>query len=352
MTIKKIIVNNREISLNKPPFIIAEISANHNGSLERAIQTISAAKDSGVDAIKIQTYSPDTMTINVNNNDFKIHEGLWRGRTLFDLYQEAYTPFEWHEHLFDFAKKIGITIFSTPFDETAVDLLEKLNTPLYKIASFELVDLPLIKYVAKTKKPMIMSTGMASLHEIKEALETAKINGSDKIILLHCISGYPTPIDEANIYAIKKLKKEFNVQIGLSDHTTGDLTSIVATSLGATVVEKHFTLSRKEGGVDSKFSLEPNEMKRLVTNTREAFLSINSKSVIRSKIEDKNRNFRRSLYFVNDIKVGQEITSNHVRRIRPGFGLAPKYYNNVIGSLCIKNAKKGDRVTLNHFKKN
>ncbi len=353
MTINKnFSINKREISKNNPPYIIAEISANHNGSLKRALQTIDAAKDCGVDAVKIQTYTPDTMTINVKSNDFQIHDGIWKGRSLYELYGEAYTPFEWHKELFEHSNKIGITIFSSPFDETAVDLLETLDVPAYKIASFEIIDLPLIKYVAKKKKPIIISTGMASMNEIKEAIKTAKENGCKNIVLLHCISSYPTPLSDANIFAIKELKKHFDVLIGLSDHTLGDISSIVATSLGAVVIEKHFTLSRLEGGVDSSFSLEPKEMKNLVNNTKLAHSTIQSKSLIRSSLENKNIIFRRSLYFVSDIEVGQKIKKTHVRRIRPGFGLDPKYYEDVIGSICIKNAKKGDRVTLNHFKKN
>ncbi len=348
---KKIFIDKKEISYKQSPYVIAEISANHNGSIKRALDTIKAAKKCGVNAIKIQTYTPDTLTIDVSNNDFKIKNGLWKDRTLYNLYSEAYTPFEWHKELFDYAKKIDMTIFSSPFDETAVDLLETLNAPAYKIASFEIIDLPLIKYIARTKKPIIISTGMASFSEIRDALKTAKTNGCKDIILLHCISSYPTPLSEANINAIKILRDEFNVQIGLSDHTIGNLSSIVATGLGATVIEKHFTLSRKEGGVDSTFSLEPSEMKIFVNNVKLAFSTIKSKKIIRSSIENKNKIFRRSIYFVSDIEIGQKITKSHIRRIRPGFGLEPKYYEEVLGSTCLKKAKRGDRVTFKHFKK-
>ena len=350
MTKKNIIINGREISQNKPPFIVAEISANHNGSLERAIDTIKFAKLSGVDAVKIQTYTPDTMTINVENKDFKINKGLWKDRTLYDLYKEAHTPFEWHEDLFNYAKKIGITIFSTPFDESAVDLLEFLKAPAYKIASFEIVDLQLIKYVAKTKKPMFISTGMASIDEISEAIETAKSNGCKEIAILHCISSYPTPISEANLKAIITLREKFKIEVGLSDHTTDNLASVIATSFGSTIIEKHFTLSRSDGGVDSNFSLEPEEMKDLVKNTKLTFQAIKFKDQIRSPIEENNKVFRRSLYFVDDISKGQIISKKHVKRIRPGYGLNAQYYDEVIGCKCLKDSKKGDRVTFEHYK--
>jgi N-acetylneuraminate synthase len=348
----RFIINGREISKIKPPYIIAEVSANHKGSIDRAIKTIKAAKEAGVDAVKIQTYTPDTMTLNIKNNDFLIKNGLWKGRSLYDLYGEAYTPYEWHDRLFKYAKDINITLFSTPFDESAVDLLESLDVPAYKIASFEIVDLPLIKYIAKKNKPMLISTGMASIDETREAILAAKNSGCNNIAIFHCISSYPTPINEANIQAIQNLKKEFNIEVGLSDHTTGNIASIVATSLGATVIEKHFTLNRSEGGVDSSFSLEPHEMKLLVENTKSAHSSLGSGNAIRSKIENENLVFRRSLYFVKEVSKGEIITSENIKRIRPGFGLKPKYYNDVIGLTCQKNAKKGDRVTPEHFNKN
>ncbi|MGY8748140.1 MAG: pseudaminic acid synthase [Pirellulales bacterium] len=344
-------INGRRIYSNKPPYIIAEVSANHNGSLQRALETIKAAKDSGVDAVKIQTYTPETMTIDVSMDDFVIHEGLWKGRTLYDLYSEAHTPFEWHKELFEYASDIGVTLFSSPFDESAVDLLQSLNAPAYKIASFELVDLPLIAYVAKTKKPMLMSTGMASIDEIREAVETATGNGCESLALFHCISSYPAPLDQANVHAITKLRDEFGVQVGLSDHTLGNIASIVATSLGATVIEKHFTLSRSGGGVDSAFSLEPTEMKTLVQATRDAHAALGWGNKVRSDVELQNKIFRRSLYFVSDVEQGEIITKKHVRRIRPGFGLAAKHYSDVIGSTCLKYAKRGDRITFKHFKK-
>lgn len=342
-------INGRKIGEDESPYIIAEVSANHNGSLQRAKDTIKAAQDAGVDAVKIQTYTPDTMTIDAPGHDFKVQSGLWENRTLFDLYSEAYTPFEWHEELFSYAKQLGITLFSSPFDETAVDLLESLDAPAYKIASFEIVDLPLIAYIAKLGKPMLMSTGMATPEEIREALDCAKKNGCNQVALFHCISSYPAPLEVANVKAMAFLRQEFNVEVGLSDHTTGNTASIVATSLGATVIEKHFTLSRKEGGVDSAFSLEPQEMQKLVEDTRAAHSALGSGTLHRTEQELGNRIFRRSLYFVQDVEAGEKITNKHVRRIRPGFGLAPKYYHDVIGSICKRGATRGERVTLEHF---
>lgn len=342
-------INGREISQAMPPYIIAEVSANHNGSIVRAKQTILAAKQAGVDAVKIQTYTPDTMTIDVRKDDFLITEGLWKDRSLYELYAEAYTPYEWHGELFDYAKQIGVTLFSSPFDESAVDLLESLHAPAYKVASFEVVDLPLIKYIAATKKPMLMSTGMASIEEIGNAIEAAKSAGNSQLALFHCISSYPAPIEQANLAAINALRKEFAVEVGLSDHTLGNTASVVATALGASVIEKHFTLSRADGGVDSSFSLEPNELSCLVTQTKDAFYAIGTQSSMRAEAEDENKAFRRSLYFVNDIQAGEVITKEHVRRIRPGLGLAAKYYDDVIGSTCLLAATKGDRVTFPHY---
>ena len=349
MTKNSFAINSREISSDCAPYIIAEISANHNGSVVRAKETILAARNAGVDAVKIQTYTPDTMTIDVQKADFLIDDGLWKGRSLYDLYSEAYTPFEWHKELFDYAKEIGVTLFSSPFDETAVDLLDSLDAPAYKIASFEVVDLPLIKYIAKKNKPILMSTGMASYDEIGEALEAAKSVGNGNILLFHCISSYPAPLSEANLNMISILQSEFNIQVGLSDHTIGNLASVLATSIGAAAIEKHFTLNRSDGGVDSSFSLEPTEMNALVKETKEAFHALGSKSFGRSSVEDGNKIFRRSLYFVRDVEEGEVITNESVRRIRPGFGLEAKYFYNVIGSKCLISAKKGDRVTMNHF---
>ena len=349
---KPIFINKRKISNKNSPYIIAEISANHDGSINKAKKTIKAAKKIGADAVKIQSYTPDTMTLNCTKSDFLINEGLWKGNSLYELYSKAYTPFEWHKELFEYANKENITLFSSPFDETAVDLLESLNTPAYKIASFELVDLPLIGYVAKFKKPMIMSTGMANEQEISEAIETAKINGCDEIVLLHCISSYPAPIEQANINTMLKLKKVFNVQVGLSDHTLGNTASIVATSLGASVIEKHFTVNRSDGGPDSSFSLEPKEMCFFIKSCRESFNSLGKKRILKMPAEEKSIIFRRSLYFVKEIKKGEKIKRESVRRIRPGYGLSPKYLDDVIGCKAKYNLSPGQKVSWEYIEKN
>ena len=343
--VKPIKIGTKTISTENSPFIIAEISANHNGSLERALETVKAAKLCGVHAVKIQTYTPDTMTIDSKLEDFKIQKGIWRGKTLYELYGEAFTPYEWHKKLFSYAKKIGVTIFSTPFDETAVDLLETLNTPAYKIASFEITDLPLLSYVASKGKPMLISTGMATFEEIGEALETAKSGGCNELAIFHCVSSYPTPLSAANLAKIEFLKKEFSVHVGLSDHTEGTIAGIAATALGATLIEKHFTLSRTLGGVDSSFSLEPDEMHELVIKTDETYNALGNNLRSRPKLEKENKIFRRSLYFVQDLKVGEVITEKHVRRIRPGFGLSPKYYKQILGKKVLRDIKIGRRVS-------
>jgi len=338
-------INGREICLNKKPYIIAELSANHNGSIEIAKETILSAKKNGADAIKLQTYCADSMTINCENDDFVIKEGLWKGSNLYNLYEKAGTPYSWHPELFNFAKGLGIEIFSTPFDEEACDLLYELNTPAYKIASFELTDLPLIAYVAKKGKPMLISTGMGNHSEIFEALETARINGCEEILLFHCISSYPTPTQEANIRSIEFLRKEFNVEIGLSDHTLDNTAAIAAVSMGAVAIEKHFILDKNSKSPDSEFSINPNQLSELVKVTEDCWKSLGTKSLQRSELEIENKIFRRSLYFVKDLKAGENITSNHIRRIRPGFGLSPKHFNEVINSKTRKEVKRGDRVT-------
>ena len=342
-------INGREISRNFPPYVIAEVSANHNGSIDTALETILEAKKSGADAVKIQTYTPETMTIDCNSEDFLIKDGLWKDRTLFDLYSEAYTPFEWHDKLFNYARSIDITLFSSPFDESAVDLLDKLNTPAYKVASFELVDLPLIKYIASKKKPILMSTGMANIEEIGSAIETAKNAGASDIAIFHCISSYPASIDQAHLNNIDFLKKEFGIEIGLSDHTIGNTAAIVATAKGATLIEKHFILSRDFGGVDSTFSIEPNEMKILVNEVEKAHSSLGNEDFSRSDTEKTNKIFRRSLYYVNELAEGSILSDSDIRRIRPGFGLSPKYFDEVIGKKLKKKVKRGDRVNLNDF---
>lgn len=338
------VISGREISENHKPYVIAEISANHNGSIERAKQSIEMAAKAGVDAIKIQTYNADTMTIDCDSDDFIVKGGLWNGYKLYDLYNEAQTPYDWHKELFDFARKIGVTLFSTPFDESAVDLLESLKAPAYKIASFELTDLPLISYVAKLNKPMLMSTGMASQDEISEALECARSAGCNSLLLFHCISSYPAPIEQANLRSIQKLKREFGITVGLSDHTIGNIAATTAVALGASAIEKHFTISRSDKGPDSDFSIEPDELKDLVKDVNEAWLSLGRDELIRPKSEDNSRVFRRSLYFVNDLKSGSIIKPDDVRRIRPGFGIAPKFYNNVVGKVTVRDIKRGQPV--------
>jgi len=333
------------LSSRTKPFIIAELSANHNGSIERAFESIKAAKEAGADAVKIQTYTADTMTIPCDNDDFIIKGGLWDGLSLYDLYKEAHTPYEWHKPLFDYAKEIGITIFSSPFDKTAVDLLEELNTPLYKVASFEVVDLPLIKYIAQTKKPMIISTGMASLEEITEAVQVAKENGCQDLVLLHCISSYPAPVEQSNLLTIPDLIKRFNTTVGLSDHTMGVAVAIASAALGASVIEKHFTLSRKDKGVDSEFSIEPKELKQLCTDSKIAWEALGEAGYELKKAE-KTTN-RRSLYVVKDIKKGEFLTSENIRSIRPSYGLKPKHYDSLLGKSVVRDVKKGTPVDWN-----
>jgi len=344
-----ILVNGQRIGKGHNPFIIAELSANHNGSLQNALKTISEAKARGADAIKLQTYTADTMTIDCDYEDFIISDGLWNGYKLYDLYSEAQTPYEWHKTMFDHARSIGITCFSTPFDETAVDLLEDLNTPAYKVASFEATDLSLIKYVASTKKPMIMSTGMANFEEIEEMIQAAREGGCNKIIILHCVSSYPAPIDQSNLLTIPDMQKRLGVHIGLSDHTTSNTASIVATALGAVLIEKHFTLDRNDKGPDSSFSIEPIELEKLVQETKEASSSLGIASYSLKSAEIGNIKFRRSLYYVEDLKAGEILEEKSVRRIRPGYGLSPKFINNIIGKKLSKDVKYGSPVKIDDF---
>lgn len=340
----KISISGQEISQKKPPYIIAELSANHNGSIELAKKNIDAAKDCGVNAIKLQSYSASTMTINCDRDEFIIKQGPWSGRKLFDLYEEAGTPYDWHEELFSHAKNLGLTIFSTPFDESAIDMLEKLEAPAYKIASFELTDLPLIKYAAETKKPLLMSTGLASIQEIEEAVEAAYSGGCNELLLFHCISSYPAPVQQANLIQIQKLKDKFNIPIGLSDHTMGNVAAIAAIAIGAVAIEKHFTLSRAFKGPDSAFSTEPIEMKELVNQAYDAWMSIGEEIVSRPSAENGNLIFRRSIYFVRDMVAGEIITDSDIRRIRPNFGIAPKYFDEIIGYKVKTNVVFGEPV--------
>jgi pseudaminic acid synthase len=334
-------IAGRSIGRDCPPYVIAELSANHNGSLERAIQTIDMAKAMGADAVKIQTYTADTMTIDSDAEDFMVHGGLWDGFNLYRLYEWAQTPLEWHRPIFEHAKKIGLTIFSTPFDESAVDLLESLNTPAYKIASFEMIDIPLIKYVAKTGRPMIISTGMATLVEIEEAVDAARESGCENIALLHCISSYPAPIAQSNLRTISDLESRFDVVAGLSDHTMGTTVSIASVATGACIIEKHVTLSREEKGPDSEFSLEPYELERLCVETTNAWLALGEAGYERKPAEMDNLQFRRSIYVVKDIKEGDVFTEENIRRIRPGYGVAPKYFDKVLGSKSTCHLERG-----------
>ena len=347
----KISIAGREIGTSHPPYIIAEMSANHNGDLKKALQTIEMAKSCGADAVKIQTYTADTMTIDCEREDFQIHGGLWDGYNLYKLYQWAQTPYEWHKPMFDHARKIGITLFSTPFDETAVDLLEDLNAPAYKIASFEAVDLPLIEYVARTGKPMIISTGMANLEEITEAVDTARQGGCEDLVLLHCISSYPAPVEQSNLRTIPDLAKRFNVVTGLSDHTLGTTVSVAGVALGACVIEKHVTLSRNDKGPDSEFSLEPCELESLCTETKEAWLALGSAGYEKKSSEESSIKFRRSIYVVKDIKAGEMFTEKNIRRIRPGFGLKPKDIKSVLGKSASCDIDAGVALRRQHINK-
>lgn len=344
-----ITINGRKIGPGHPPYIIAELSANHNGNIERAFETIKAAHDNGADAIKIQTYTADTMTIDCDTEEFMIRGGLWDGYKLYDLYKWAETPFEWHRAIFDYAAGIGITLFSTPFDESAVDLLESLNTPAYKIASFEATDLPLIRYVAGKGKPMIMSTGMCSEQEIEEAVTAAREGGCKEIVLLHCISSYPAPIDQANLKQMPNLAERFNSIPGLSDHTLGTTASVAAVALGACLIEKHFTLSRQDRGPDSEFSIEPVELKRLCLDTHDAWSALGAAGYERQKVEESSKRYRRSLYFVKDMKAGQAISESDIRRIRPGYGVAPKHFDEVIGRTVKADVKRGTALHWDHL---
>ena len=342
-------INEIGIGHDSPPYIIAELSANHNGFLDRALKSLDVAKACGVDAVKLQTYSADTMTIDSDKSDFLIKGGLWNGYKLYDLYKWAQTPYEWHAPIFDHAKKLGLTVFSTPFDESAVDLLEELGTPAYKIASFEIVDLPLIKYVAQKGKPMIISTGMASESEIQDAVDTARSNGCHDLVLLHCISSYPAPTEQSNLRQIPNLSQRFETLVGLSDHTMGTAVSVASIALGAVVIEKHFTLDRKDKGPDSEFSLEPDELERLCVGTKSAWLALGKSGFERQKGEEGSKVFRRSIYFVRDLKEGQVIQSGDIRRIRPGMGLPPKHFDEILGKKLCRPVSIGTPVSWEYF---
>lgn len=328
---KMITISGRVLGAEAPPYVIAEMSANHNGNIETAFQIIEAAKQAGADAVKLQTYRPDTITLNCDSEDFRIRGGLWDGRTLYDLYQEAHMPWEWHAPLFAHARKLGITIFSSPFDNTAVDLLEDLNAPAYKIASFEIVDPALIKYVASTGKPMIISTGMADAQEIQEAIDAAREGGCKELAILHCVSGYPAPAADYNLRTIPDMIQRFGLVTGLSDHTLDNTTAITSVAMGASIIEKHFTLDRSGGGPDDSFSLEPVELVALCRDAKTAWQALGKVDYGRKSSENGNVKFRRSLYFVKALKAGAVVTADAVRSVRPGFGVAPKYLDAVVG---------------------
>ncbi|MDE3742220.1 pseudaminic acid synthase [Maribacter polysaccharolyticus] len=335
-------IGNRQIGNNNPCFIIAELSANHNGDLNVAIETIRAAKRTGADAIKLQTYTPDTMTIDANNEHFKITVGtLWDGKTLYELYGEAYTPWEWHKRLFEVAEEEGLICFSSPFDITAVDFLEDLNVPAYKIASFEIQDIPLIEYAASKGKPIIISTGIAEEEDIQLAVDTCRSVGNNDIILLKCTSSYPAPLELANLNTIPDLKTRFQVEVGFSDHTYGSLAPTVATTLGAKVIEKHFILDKSIGGPDADFSLDVNEFTEMVNRVRDTEKLLGKVSYEISEKVKNNRKFARSLFIVKDVKAGDVISEDNVRSIRPGYGIHPKYYNDLLGKTFLIAKKAG-----------
>jgi len=342
---KHIQIDGRLIGVDQPPYVIAEMSANHNGDLNAAFRLIEEAKRAGANAIKLQTYRPDTITINSDLPDFQLTKGPWAGRTLYDLYDWAHTPWEWHKVLFEHARSQGITVFSSPFDNTAIDLLEDLSAPAYKIASFEAVDLPLIKYAASTGKPLIISTGIANAEEIQEAIDAAREGGCKELAILHCVSGYPAPAEDYNLRTVADMQERFGIPTGLSDHTLDNTTAIASVALGACIIEKHFTLDRSGGGPDDSFSLEPKGMQELCSGALTAWKALGRVHYERKPSEEVNSQFRRSLYFVESIKEGEIITDEHVKSIRPGFGMEPKHLPNVIGKTAATDVSRGTPVS-------
>jgi pseudaminic acid synthase len=338
-------IDGRPIGPEHPPYIVAEMSGNHNGEIARAIRLIDAAKESGADAVKLQTYTADTITIDHDGPGFVLEGGLWDGRRLYELYQEAHTPWQWHAELFEHARRIGITIFSAPFDSTAVELLQSLGAPAYKIASPEIIDLDLIELCAATGKPLIISTGMATFGEIAEAVETARAAGAAQILVLHCISSYPTPLDQAHLSTIGDLSRHLAAPIGLSDHTLDTFAAAVAVGQGAVLIEKHFTLARADGGVDSAFSLEPDELKRLVDDSRAAHAALGRPNYRPSEAEHGMLVARRSLYMVADIRAGETFTPRNVRSVRPNLGMAPKHLRSVLGKTATRDLPRGTPLT-------
>ena len=343
---QKISIADRNVGLDYPPYIIAELSANHNGRLETALKIIEEAKKAGADAVKLQTYTADTITLDCDSEEFRIHGGLWDGKTLYQLYKEAHLPWEWHKPLFEHARKHGITIFSSPFDNTAVDLLEDLNAPAYKIASFEAVDLPLIKYVASTGKPMIISTGMADAEEIQEAIDAAREGGCKELAILHCVSGYPAPVEDYNLRTIPDMMQRFGLVTGLSDHTLDNTTAIASVVLGASIIEKHFTLDRNGGGPDDSFSLEPAELAALCRDSKNAWSALGNVDYGRKSSEQDNVKFRRSIYFVKNLEKGESIGPDSIKSVRPGFGLAPKLFDQLLQKKVVCKIEKNTPVTL------
>jgi pseudaminic acid synthase len=341
VTLRQIVIDGREVGRDRRPFVIAELSGNHNGKIERAFALMEMAKKCGADAVKLQTYTADTMTIDCAASDFQIKGGLWDGRSLYELYQEAHTPWDWHAPLFAKGRELGITVFSTPFDETAVELLEGLRTPAYKIASFELVDLELIRCVAATGKPTIMSTGMGTPNDIGEAVTAFRDAGGQDLILLHCVSGYPSPVEQSNLRRIPLLADKYGCAVGLSDHTMGTEVAIASASLGACVIEKHVTLARSDGGPDAAFSLEPLELTSLVKGVDAAFSALGDGSEARAEVESENVVFRRSIYAVRDIQQNETFSRDNIRVIRPGFGIAPKYLPQILGKKCRQEISRG-----------
>ncbi len=341
----EISIAGRKIGSQFPPYVIAEMSANHSGNLETALRIIYEAKTAGADAVKIQTYRADTITLKSERPEFQITDGLWAGRSLYDLYEGAHTPWEWHFTLFEHARKLGITLFSSPFDNTAVDLLEKLGAPAYKIASFEAIDLPLIKYVASTGKPMIISTGMSDAQEIQEAIDAAFEGGCKELAILRCVSGYPAPASDYNLRTLTDMQQRFGLITGLSDHTLDNAVAIASVALGASIIEKHFTLDRQGGGPDDSFSLEPTELRDLCKNAFTAWEAIGKVDYGRKSSEVTNVKFRRSLYFVKPLKAGERVPEDAVRSVRPGYGLPPKHLGSVIGALLKTDVEFGTAVT-------
>nr|WP_295869230.1 pseudaminic acid synthase [uncultured Chitinophaga sp.] len=345
---KTIKIADKLIGENHPPFVIAEMSGNHNRSLERAMQIVKAAADSGAHAIKLQTYTPDTLTIDHRGGLFDINDdkSLWKGRNLYDLYKEAMTPYEWHKPIFEYAKELGIICFSTPFDEHAVDMLDELGVPCHKIASFENNHHPLLKKIARTGKPVIMSTGISTLGDVDESVQVLRENGTGDLVLLKCTSSYPASPENTNLVTIPHMKSLFHCEVGLSDHTMGIGAAVAAVALGARVIEKHFCLSRAEGGVDSAFSLEPHEFKSLMIETERAFLALGEVQYGIQEAEVRSRRFKRSIYVVKDIQAGEKFTEENVRIIRPGDGLHPRYYEGLLGKSAVADYAKGTPLTM------